>query len=148
MENYKFILSTAQEKYQKAFSELNIFLSSRMNMSQFEKTDFNVARGLFYSFFDSHSILVSTLPYYFKSETKCRWQYVINIDGIEISEGYLPNRETAEYVAFMRAFQFLDTKLFIEYTKGRFSDESETSCLNINWEHLHRVLNHKRINLV
>lgn len=116
--------------------------------------DFRQLKGLLFSFFDKHNIIISVGAYSINkskdnSLVKCRWQYYINIDGTEIIEGDFEKREYAEFIAFQKAFQFLDTQLFIEYSKDRFFDESsDSACLNVNWVHLNKVLNHRRENLI
>lgn len=117
------------------------------------QTDFKELRGILYSFFDKNSILISVNPYDISQqsneEIKCNWQYYMNIDGTDITEGDFKKREQAEFVAFQKAFEFLDTKLFIKDTSNRFYDESsDSSCLNVNWNHLNKVLNHKRKSLI
>ena len=68
-----------------------------------------------------------------------------SIEVEDIIEGDFAKREYAEFIMFKKAFQFLDTRLFIKDTKNRFIDESsDSSCLNVNWKHLSIVLNHKR----
>ena len=111
---------------------------------------FTELRGIIYSFLDKNNIFISISPYdinYIEKDNKAhvKWRYIINIDGNDIIESDFDKREYAEFICFKKAFQFLDTKLFIEQTSNRFYDEtSDSSCLNVNWKHLDKVLNHKR----
>lgn len=116
--------------------------------------DFRQLKGLLFSFFDKYNIIISVGAYSIdksknNNSIKCRWQYCINVDDTEIIEGDFDKREYAEFIAFQKAFQFLDTQLFIEYSKDRFFDESsDSACLNVNWQHLNKVLNYRRENLI
>lgn len=146
------------EKYRRSYTELSKYLDNNkdnfgINILDITKFDFKPISGILYSFFDSHSILISVTPQNISNKkgkaTKCGWSYLIYLEETEIIEGDFSERVTAEYIAFLKAFQFLDTKLFIEQTKDRFIDESsDTSCLNMNWKQLNLVLAHKRKNLL
>jgi len=158
------LIKNTFDKYKRASKLLEFYLIK--NVERFEsnlfpeqtknlilQTDFKELRGILYSFFDNNSILISVNPYDISQqpneETKCSWQYYMNIDATDITEGDFKNREQAEFVAFQKAFEFLDTKLFIKDTSNRFYDESaDSSCLNVNWKHLNKVLNHKRKYLI
>ena len=158
------LIKNTFDKYKRASKSLEFYLIK--NVDRFEsnllpeqikenicQTDFKEFRGILYSFFDNNSILISVNPYDINQESndeiKCKWQYYMNIDGTDITEGDFKKREQAEFVAFQKAFEFLDTKLFIKDTSNRFYDESsDSSCLNVNWNHLNKVLNHKRKSLI
>ena len=145
------LLNSCSQKYSRAFKNFQDFISKDNyfsdNKLDFNTANFNIFRGFLYSFFESHSIYITTTPYDIKSS--CKWNYFIYIDNIEIAEADFTDRETAEYIAFLKCFQFLDTKLFIELSQNRFYDQSsDVSCLNMDWEHLNKVLNYKRINLL
>jgi hypothetical protein len=157
MQQTSVLLNSCSEKYKRAYIELKNYLFTNNRQLQFDinnisDIDFKISRGILYSFFDSCSILVSVSPHDITkndNKQKCRWSYLIALDDTEIIEGHFKKREEAEYIAFLKCFQFLDTKLFIKQTKDRFYDEtSDTSCLNVNWVQLNRVLSYKRKNLL
>jgi hypothetical protein len=132
-------------------NEIGRFKSNLLNQQIIDllcETDFKELRGILYSFFEKNNILISITPYdisYSGDEIVCKWQYYMNINKTEITELDFKKREQAEFVSFQKAFEFLDTVLFIKDTSNRFYDESsDSSCLNVNWEHLNKVLNHKR----
>lgn len=118
----------------------NFFTKNKIDVVSAE---FSVFKSLIYSFFESHNIFVTVRPY--DIDKNVRWSYLIEIDNNEISDGGYNEKEISEYIAFLKCFQFLDTRLFIEYTKNRYYDESaDVACLNVNWTHLNKVLNYKR----
>ena len=144
--------------YKRAFTALEYHLMNKFNLyknclseqikENLIEKDFKELRGFLYSLFDDNEILISVYP---KQISKYRrgfnWEHTIKIDGIEIIEDSFVTREQAEFIAFSKAFQFLDTKIFIEQTQYRFYDESsDSSCAKMNWEHLNKVLNYKRKN--
>ena len=158
------LISNTSSKFKRAYKVLEFYLIKEVN--RFEQnllpeqikelicqTDFKELRGILYSFFDKNNILVSISPYDITKSNdekiNSKWKYFISIDGTEIIEGEFKKREYAEFVAFQKAFEFLDTMLFIKDTSNRFYDQSaDSSCLNVNWQHLNKVLNHKRKSLI
>lgn len=150
----KDLLKTCSDKYVMAYKDFESFISKN-SLSEHKTIDsvifelkFSVFRGVLYSFFESNSIYITTTPYDI-NQKGCKWNYFIFLDGTEIAESEFDCRETAEYIAFLKSFQFLDTKLFIKYTQDRFYDQfSDVSCLNMDWNHLNKVLNYKRKNLL
>ena len=151
------LINGCADKYKRSYIALTEYLSNSQAFNLdtnpvIEDMDFKMARGMLYSFFESHSILVSVTPQDIthRDETmQCRWAYFICLEETEIIESGFKAREEAEYIAFLKSFQFLDTRLFIKQTKNRFYDQtSDSSCLNVNWEQLNRVLSYKRANLL
>jgi len=152
------LINNAYEKFKRAYKVLEFYLlkeipSFRNNLLPEQMKElmcqynFKELKGILSAFFDSNNILISTIPYDIESkeELKCKWKFYIHIDGVEIIDGNFPKREQAEFISFQKAFQFLDTKLFIKDTESRFYDEtSDSSCLNVNWKHLDKVLSYKR----
>lgn len=156
MQKTKIIFQVCYDKQTRAYTELRKYLNENgeklgINSLTIEDVDFCVLRGILYSFFERHSIIVSVNPRSIdldEGKVKCDWSYLIHLEGAEVMEHEFKDREVAEFVAFTRAFQFLDTTLFMQYSKDRFFDESaDSSCLNVNWEQLNRVLSHKRRNI-
>lgn len=153
----KTLIDTTKEQYRRSYASLSNHLTEHIStygitIHNIGDYDFKSVSGILSSFFDEHNILVSVIPNNIlnkKSEkTKHLWSYLMYIDKTEIVEGDFQSREIAEYIAFLKAFQFLDTKLFIEQTKERFFDESsDISCLKMNWDKLNEVLSYKRKNL-
>lgn len=143
----KILLNTTSEKYGRANSDFlkyikndNYFVNNNLDI---ENAEFSVFKSLLYSFFESHKIFITVRP--FDIYSKLKWSYLIELDNNEIFDGSYQEKEIAEYIAFLKCFQFLDTRLFIEYTKNRYYDESaDVACLNVNWTHLNKVLNYKR----
>jgi hypothetical protein len=158
----KILLESIKKNNKRAFNSLIQFIKkdsydslNAMDYLVYEyscELNFNKFRGIVYSFFDTKDIIISVYPISVLKKggkTICKWSYYINIDGNDISEGDFEKREYAEFIAFQKAFQFLDTKMFIDDTKNRFEDEkADSSCLNVNWEHLDKVLSFKRKNLM
>lgn len=151
------LINSCSDKYKRAYVELRNYLFNNNKHLQFDintisDVDFKISRGILYSFFDSCSILISVTPHDIikkDDKQKCKWSYLIALDDTEIIEGHFKTRDEAEYIAFLKSFQFLDTRLFIKQTKDRFFDESsDTSCLNVNWNQLNRVLSYKRKYLI
>ena len=154
----KTIIEICSEKHKRAFVSFNDYIKNTELhegqgniLSIKENTNFNFFRGILYSFFESQSILVSSnfsnVKLKNKKDIQCTWGYLIFIEGTEIREGGFPSREMAEVVAFTKAFQFLDTRLFILDTTDRFYDDgSAVSCLNVNWSHLDKVIQYRRKN--
>jgi hypothetical protein len=140
------LLNTISNKYGRANTVFTKYIYGDNYFTQknldLELVDFNVFKTLLYSFFESQKIFVTVKPYELKD---IKWSYLIEIDDNEISDGNYKEKEVAEYIAFLKCFQFLDTRLFIEQTKNRYYDESaDVACLNVNWKHLNKVLNYKR----
>jgi len=156
MQKSKIIMQLVKSKYTRAYQRLDIYLKNSKDFNctiyNIEDVSFKSVTALLYSFFDDNSILVSVYPEDVEKKEnrlKCNWTISIFIEKEEIKEYDLASRETAEFVAFQKAFQFLDTKLFIELTKDRFYDESSDSCcLNMNWVHVDKVLTYRRKNLI
>jgi len=157
MQKSKIIIDLVKSKYTRALSRLDFYLKNNhkdfgYGINEFEDIGFKNITALLYSFFDENSIIVSVQPQNVESKgdkLKCSWEIAIFIDKEEVKEYDLGSRESAEFVAFQKAFQFLDTKLFIELTKYRFYDESsDSSCLNMNWVHVDKVLTYRRKNLI
>jgi len=163
MQQSTILIKNTSEKYKRAYKVLEFHLIKEVNRFKENllpeqikelvyQTPFKEFRGVLYSFFDKNDILISISPYEIdksNEEIKCKWQYYINIDGVDIIEGDFNKREHAEFVAFQKSFEFLETKIFIKDTSNRFYDESsDSSCLNVNWKHLNKVLNHKRKALI
>jgi len=163
MQQSTILIKNTSEKHKRAYTVLEFYLMKEV--SRFKEnllpeqikeliyqTPFKEFRGILYSFFDKNNILISISPYDISKsneEIKCKWQYYISIDGVDIIEGDFNKREHAEFVAFQKSFEFLETKIFIKDTSNRFYDESsDSSCLNVNWKHLNKVLNHKRKALI
>jgi len=158
----KTLLESIKEKNKRSFNALIQFVKREsydsldtMDYLVYEyscNTNFSKFRGTLYSFFDSKNIIISIYPTsidYKDNVSVCRWSYYVNVDGNDIHEGDFDKREYAEFIAFQKAFQFLDTKMFIQDTKYRFEDETaDSSCLNVNWGHLDKVLSFKRKNLI
>jgi hypothetical protein len=157
------LIKNTFDKYKRAYKSLEFYLKKEVDRFQENllpeqirelvcQTSFKEFRGLLYSFFENNDILISVSPYDIdksNEKIKCKWKYYINIDGVDIIDGDFKKREEAEFVSFQKAFEFLDTKLFIKDTSNRFYDESsDSSCLNVNWKHLNKVLNHKRKALI
>ena len=157
MQKSKIIIELAKSKYTRAYQRLDTYLKNSKDfdykIDSIGDVSFKSITALLYSFFDENSILVSVYPEDVEKKEnrlKCNnWRISIFIEKEEIKEYDLASRETAEFVAFQKAFQFLDTKLFIELTKDRFYDESSDSCcLNMNWVHVDKVLTYRRKNLI
>jgi hypothetical protein len=156
MESKTLIYSSAI--YKRAFTALEYHLMNKFNLyknclpeqikENLVKKDFKELRGFLYSLFDDNEILISVYPTQIsKYRRGVHWEHSIKLDGIEINEDSFHTREQAEFIAFSKAFQFLDTKIFIEQTKDRFYDDSsDSSCVKMNWEHLNKILNYKRKN--
>lgn len=152
------LINGCADKYKRAYIALLEYL--KINSQDFSldtnpvigDMDFRMVRGMLYSFFESHSILVSVTPQditHRDERMQCRWAYFICLEETEIIESGFKTREESEYIAFLKSFQFLDTKLFVMQTKNRFYDQtSDISCLNVNWGHMNRVLSYKRANLL
>jgi hypothetical protein len=134
------------EKFTRSFSLFEKFIKNDNYFSEnnldVKLSDFKVFKSLLYDFFESHDIYLSVKPY---SLSDLKWEYLIQLENNLISRDGFNKKEYAEYVAFIKCFQFLDTRLFIEYSKNRYIDESaDSSLLNVNWVHLNKVLNYKR----
>jgi hypothetical protein len=122
----------------------NYFTKNNLNVYD---ADFSVLRGMIYEFFEKQEIYVTVVPYEIKPILK--WSYQIIIDGYEINDKYFSSKQFSEYVAFIKCFQFLDTRLIIEQNKYKYFDDSaDSSLLRVNWTHLDKVLSHKRVNLL
>lgn len=134
-------------KKEKAFGITENILSQQVKDILCE-VSFKELCGIIYYFFDNKNMILAVMPYDFhtaKDTTTCKWKFLINIDNTDIIEGDFDKREYAEFIMFKKAFQFLDTTLFIKDTQNRYIDESaDSSCLNVNWKHLSTVLNYKR----
>jgi hypothetical protein len=160
MQQSKVLINEISSKNKRAYKLLEFYLKKEVSLFKENllpeqvreiatQIPFKELRGSLYSFFDRNNILVSVSPYGIEFDgddfVKCKWKFNIVIDDNDIIESDFDKREYAEFISFQRAFQFLDTKLFIEQTKNRFYDETaDSSCLNVNWGHLNKVLNHKR----
>jgi hypothetical protein len=136
------------EKFSRAFSLFEKYITKNdfcfgVNNLDIKTIDFKVFKSFLYDFFEKNNIYVTVKAYDLTSNVK--WHYVIELENNQINQDGFNERELAEYVAFIKCFQFLDTRLFIEYSKNRYIDEtSDSSLLNVNWVHLNKVLNYKR----
>lgn len=152
MQKSKIILETIKSKHNRAYNHLDAYLSNSKDfhykIDDLENISFKSMTALLYSFFDDNCVFVSLcLQEINRNGTK--WEVSIFIDGKCIKENDFLNREMAEYIAFKKAFQFLDTKLFIDMTKNLFYDgSSDSSCLNVDWIHLDKVLTYRRKNFI
>lgn len=156
MNKSKNLLKIISENYKLSFVELNYFANNNLSVfninSDLELNDFKLLRSVFYAMFDSIGIYSTVIPHNVIQEDnkfECKWKYIICVDGTEVTESNYNSREDAEFIAFKKCFSYYETKLFIEFTKHRYWDETaDSSCLNVNWEHLKRVLNYKRKHLI
>ena len=154
----KTLIETANSNYKRSYYELGQYLFQNIDtlhttIHTIGESDFKSISGVLESFFEKFDIVISVIPNIIlkskSQKTKHLWSYLMYVDGAEVFEGDFPNRETAQYLAFLKAFQFLDTKLFIKLTKNRFEDESsDISCLNMNWTKLDEVIMYRRKNLL
>lgn len=160
MQQTTVLINDIWEKNKRAFRAFELFLKKEKSFGVTENLlnqqvkeiicglSFKELSGMVYYFFDTQNIVLAVIPYDVLTQNEkvtCKWKYLINIDNTDIIEGDFAKREYAEFIMFKKAFQFLDTRLFIKDTKNRFIDESsDSSCLNVNWKHLSIVLNHKR----
>ena len=149
--NTENLLHVASDKYKRANVCLLRFISDNSFINQnnlsLHKIPFSVFRGMMYSFFQNQGILVSIAPYDLFSKRK--WSYTIYYDGEEIVKRGFTERESAEWTAFEKCLQYMDTKMFIQDVKNRFYDyKSSSSPCNINWEHLNKVLIYRRKHLI
>jgi hypothetical protein len=152
MQKSKIILDLVKTKQTRAYNSLNTYLQSSKDfdykIDDLENISFKCMTALLYSFFDDNSVFVSVYPQEI-NRNATKWEISIFIDGKCLKESDFLNREMAEYIAFKKAFQFLDTKLFIEMTKNLFYDGSaDSSCLNVDWIHLDKVLTYRRKNFI
>ena len=145
--NTETIIEVCSSKYKRADLVFQKYLQQNrfLNGIKIELKDipFSVFRGILYSFFQNQGILVSVRPYNFENR---QWLYEIYLDGQLLKVSNFKERESAEWSAFERCFQYHDTKLFIEDIKSRFHESiDDTSCCTVHWEHLFKVLKMKRL---
>lgn len=130
------------EKYGRAFVSFNEFVSNKYNDLNYKDLNFNLLRGLLYEFFENNNIFVNVYAFDFE---KPKWTLRINIDNYEIIDGDYAEKNVAEYVAFNKCFQFLDTRLFVsDIHSNLHEDSSDIEVLKFNWKHLDNVLKSKR----
>lgn len=152
MQKSKIILEVVKSKHTRVYNHLDTYLKSSRDFNykidDLVDISFKSMTALLYSFFDDNSVLVSINPQEI-NRNGVKWEASIFIDGKCIKESDFSNRQMAEYIAFKKAFQFLDTKLFIDMTKNLFYDgSSDSSCINVDWIHLDKVLTYRRKNLI
>lgn len=106
-------------------------------------------RGALLSWFDSCDVLISVIPHQIEKKLNVvtkQWMCLVWVDGEEIRGDKFEGREQAETSAFLKAFQFVETKVQLEIElKQRFLDDSSLiTPINVNWAHLDAVLAKKR----
>jgi hypothetical protein len=135
-------IANLENKYGRAFVSLNDFISKKYKNLKYKELEFSLFRGLLYEFFENNNIFISVYPFEFNNP---RWTYRINIDSYEIIDGDYSDKFLAEYVAFDKCFQFLDTRLFVKDIHSNLhEDSSDIEVLKFNWKHLDNVLKSKR----
>jgi hypothetical protein len=151
MQKTKIIMQLAKSKCTRAYKYLEEYLNNNTRhfnckIDDLEDMSFKSITGLLYSFFDENQITVSVCP---ENINKGKWEVTVYVGKEAIRQGDLFSRELSEFIAFQKAFQFLDTKIFLEHTKNLFYDGSaDSSCINVNWSHLDKVLTYRRKNLI
>ena len=133
---------TNLEKYGRAFVLFDSFVSNKYPKVKHRELDFTLLRGLIYEFFENNQIFISVYAFEFE---KPKWTFRINIDNYEIIDGDFSDKFIAEYIAFNKCFQFLDTRLFVsDIHSNLHEDSSDIEVLKFNWKHLDNVLKSKR----
>ena len=133
-----------EKKYGRAFVKFDEFMSNQYKEIKIKELDFVFLRGLLYDFFENNLIFVSV--YAFEYSPIPKWTFRINIDNYEIIDGDYSNKKIAEYVAFSKCFEFLDTRLFVsDIYNNLHEDSSNISALKFDWKHLDNVLKNKRL---
>jgi hypothetical protein len=135
-------ISILEKKYGRSFVSFNEYMTINYKDLNYKDLKFTLLRGLLYEFFESNNIMVSVYAFDFENP---KWTFRINIDNYEIIDGDYAEKIMAEFIAFDKCFEFLNTRLFInEIYDNLHEDSSDISVLKFNWNHLDKVLKNKR----